>query len=353
MDGDEWVLSEDDAPAVTLIVPVLNEASDIAACLDAIRAQRYPRERLEVVVVDGESTDATVDIVRRAMAEDSRIRLLDNPERGMAHGLNVGIHAAGSEFVGAVSGHCALPDSYVRDVVGALERTGAWAVGGRIVRRGRSPLQRAIAAATSSPIGVGDSAHNYATSAGWVETVFPGFWRREVFDDVGLFDPTMIANEDNELSLRIRKAGGRIWYDPSIEIEYVPRDFLGPLFAQYRLYAKGKICVLRKHGGGLRWRHGVPGAFAAVVVAGAVTGARAPRLRVAWVSVIGAYAALVVIAGLRLSDRDVPWWQVARALVTLHVAYGIGTWQGLLQWLFVPVAAPAIRPVTDQRRMSS
>ena len=332
---------------------MLNEASDIAACLEAIRAQRYPTGRLEVLVLDGQSTDATVDVVRRAMAEDPRIRLLDNPERGMAHALNVGIRAAGSEFVGVVSGHCALPDTYVRHMVEALERTGAWAVGGRIVRRGNSPLQRAIAAATSNPIGVGDSAHNYAASAGWVETVFPGFWPREVFDHVGLFDPTMIANEDNELSLRIRKAGGRIWYDPSIEIGYVPRACLRQLFGQYRLYAKGKTCVLRRHRGGLRWRHGVPGAFVAVVVAGGVMGVRVRSLRVAWVSVTGAYAALVVIAGLRLSDRDVPWWQVARALVTLHVAYGIGTWQGLLQWRSLPVAAPASRPFSDQRRMSS
>jgi succinoglycan biosynthesis protein ExoA len=335
--------AEDDAPTVTLIVPVFNEASHIAACLDAIRAQRYPGDRLDIVVLDGQSTDATVDIVRRAMAEDPRIRLLENPEGGMAAGLNVGIRAARSEFVGAVSGHCALPDTYVSQMVDALERTGAWAVGGRIARRGRSPLQRAIAAATSSPIGVGDSAHNYAATAGWVETVFPGFWPRAVFDHVGLFDPTMIANEDNELSLRICKAGGRIWYDPSIEIEYAPRAGLRQLFEQYRRYAKGKLCVLRKHRGGLRWRHGVPGAFVAVVVAGGVIGVRAPRVRVAWVSLTAGYAALVVIAGLRLSERDVPWWQVARALVTLHAAYGIGTWQGLLEW----------RSSGDQRRMSS
>ena len=243
--------SSDGRPTVSLVLPIRNEEAHIAACFEGIREQTYPADLLELIVVDGESTDRTMAIVAKEAAGNSRVRLIPNPARTAPAGLNLGIEAATGEYVGVVSGHSVLSPDYVARALRASIATGAWSVGGTIVRRAESPMQRAIGLATSSRIGVGDSMHNYAARAGWVETVFPGFWRRELFDRVGQFDPAMIANEDNEFSLRIRKAGGRIWYDPEIRVEYVPRATLDGLFHQYRLYGLGKVRVLRKHGGGL------------------------------------------------------------------------------------------------------
>jgi hypothetical protein len=193
-------------------------------------------------------------------------------------------------------------------------------------------MQTAIALATSSRIGVGDSRHNYAARAGWVETVFPGFWRLELFEHIGLFDPDMVANEDNEFSLRIRRAGGSIWYDPGIRVEYSPRATLWGLFQQYRLYGLGKMRVLRKHRGGLRWRHLVPAAWVAILVLGAVASVLVRPLVVPWLFGVAAYAVAITIAGLRLGRPDVQWWRITAALATLHLAYGIGTWHGLATW---------------------
>lgn len=319
-------------PRVTLVIPVRNEASHIRACLESVRQQSYPAEHLEILVVDGDSTDATAALVRDAEAADPRVRLVENPSRTMPTGLNLGIREATGDLIGVVSGHSVLAPDYVERAVDAIETTEAWSVGGRIVRRTHGPMHRAIAIGTSSPVGVGDSSHNYATEAGWVETVFPGFWPRQTFDRVGTFDPAMVANEDNELSYRIRRAGGGIWYDPAITVEYVPRSTIGGLFHQYRRYALGKVRVFRKHRGGLRWRHLVPAAWLAFLVAGGVLAVFVPAARLIWAVVVAAYLVAVLVASVRLAEHGVAWWRVALALLTLHIAYGIGTWQGVLTW---------------------
>ena len=317
---------------MSLVVPVRNEEAHIAACLEAIREQTYPADLLEVIVMDGESSDRTATVVANVAAVDRRIKLVPNPERTMSAGLNLGIRLASGDYVGAVSGHSVLSRDYVARVVQAALETGAWSVGGTIVRTAGSPMQRAIALATSSRVGVGDSLHNFATKSGWAETVFPGFWRRELFDQIGMFDPTMIANEDNELSLRIREAGGRIWYDPEIRVEYVPRATLGGLFRQYRMYGLGKMRVLGKHRGGLRWRHVVPAAWVAFLIVGGglslAFGFTAPF----WLAGLATYTTTVVVAALRLHRGSAGWWRIAAAFATLHVAYGLGTWQGLITW---------------------
>lgn len=319
-------------PFVTLVVPVRNEEAHIGACLDAIAAQDYPADHIEVLVVDGASTDSTSRLVTAAMQADQRIRTLPNPDLVMPTGLNIGIEAANGEYVGVVSGHSVVPPDYVTRAVAAMETSGAWSVGGRIVRQAHSPMQAAIALATSSRVGVGDSVHNYGSQVGWVETVFPGFWRRELFERVGLFDPAMIANEDNELSLRIHRAGGRIWYDPAIRVEYVPRASLGGLFRQYRRYALGKMRVLRKHRSGLRWRHAVPALWVAIIVLGAVAAAFVRELAPIWLFGVVTYLATVIVTAVRLGRHHVSWWRITLALATIHVGYGIGTWQGLASW---------------------
>ena len=320
-------------PLVTLVVPVRNEAARLDACLASLTAQTYPRDRLEILVVDGESTDDTVARASEWAARDPRIRLLRNAEHLMPAGLNLGIGQASGSIVGVISGHSQVEPEYVERSVDALNSTRAWSVGGRIRREGDTPMQAAIAAATASPLGVGDSRHNYATEAGWVDTVFPGMWPREVFDRIGLFDTAMVANEDNELSHRIRLAGGRIWYDPAIVVTYHPRATLSGLFDQYRRYGLGKVLVFRKHRGGLSWRHAVPALWLAWLVGGPVVAVGwRPALWV-WGTGVGLYAVAIAAGAVSLQRPSVPSWRIALALVTLHLAYGIGTWQGIFRAL--------------------
>lgn len=319
-------------PFVTLIVAVRNEAPYIGACLAALMAQDYPQDRLEIIVADGQSDDETPLLVAEFAARDPRIRQVPNPDRAMAAGLNRGIAEAKGEVIGVISGHSVVAPDYLKRVVPNLARTGAWSTGGAIVRTAGSRLQRAIAAATSSPIGVGDARHNYGTQPGWTDSVFPGIWPRRTFDAVGLFDTTMPFNEDNELSLRIRKAGGRIWYDPEVRVRYVPRGSLRALFRQYRNYARGRVRVFRKHRAGLSWRHFPPPALVLWTALGGLAAILWPAFGLAWLVTMAAYL-LAVLVGSIAAAKGANVGLVALAVVTMHVGYGIGIIQGGIDWV--------------------
>ena len=317
-------------PRVTLVVPVRNEGARLDDCLGTLSSQTYPAHLLEILVVDGASGDDTAARASAWAQRDGRIRVMQNPDRAMPAGLNLGIRHSSGAVVGVISGHSGVGPDYVERCIAALRQTNAWCVGGRIERVAETPMQHAIAVATSSPLGVGDARHNYATTAEWVDTVFPGMWPREVFDRIGLFDVAMTANEDNELSHRIRGAGGRIWYDPSIVIRYHPRATLSGLFSQYRRYGLGKVLVFRKHHGAVSWRHAVPGLWVTWLVAGLALGAAWPPLLPIWAAGIGLYLLVIAVGSFRLARGGVSALRVGAALATLHLAYGFGLWQGLL-----------------------
>ena len=312
---------------VTVVVAALNEEHHIAACLEALAGQDYPAHRLEVIVADGGSTDRTRDLVSAAATRDRRIRLIENPKRIAASGFNAGIAAGRGEVVGIMSAHAVPARDYVSRAVEALRTTGADAVGGRIIRLAQSPRQRAIAAATSSPFGVGNSRHNYADQAQLAETVFPGMWPRSVLDRIGPFDEELVRNQDDELSYRIRRAGGRIWYEPAIQVAYVPRDSIGALFSQYRQYGFWRIRVLRKHPEALQVRQLIPPLWVASLLLGLVGAAMGSRLRFLLVPSIGAYLAIMVATlGRGQPAQDGPLRVIAAA--SMHLGYGLGMLHG-------------------------
>jgi succinoglycan biosynthesis protein ExoA len=316
-----------------MVVPVRNEATHIDTCLAALVDQTYPANLVEILVVDGMSTDDTVSRVKRWIERDERVRLIENPARIMPSGLNLAIEASSADVIGVVSGHSTVRRDYIQRVIHTLRRTGAWCVGCGIRRRATTPRQRAIARATSSPIGVGDAVHNYAREAGWVESVFPGMWPRWVFERVGLFDPAMTYNEDNEFSYRIRMAGGRIWYEPSIMVDYVPRGSLRGAFQQYRRYARGRVAVFRKHGGGLGWRHLVPPAWVAWLAVAPVVGLWWSQAWVLLAISVLAYLGIVLAAAARnrVAGDSLPL--TVASFAAIHAGYGLGIIQGLIDWI--------------------
>jgi len=330
----------DDLPMVSLIVPVRNEEHHIGRCLESVLVQEYPEARLEVIVVDGASADGTREVAATIAGGRAGWQVLDNPRRALIPGMNLGIQRAGGEYIGYVNGHSQLPPDYVRRMVGLAKRHGAWSVGGRIDRVSETPTRAAFAAVMSHPLGVGDSRHNYATTAGPAETVFPGFWPRWVFERVGLFDERMTANEDNELSHRIRMAGGLIWYDPSVVIRYHPRASFGASFRQLHGYGSGKVKVWRIHPSALRPRQLVPAAWVAFVGIGLLATALRPALLPLYAAGNCAYAAITAVASVQLSGGRIgAALRTWGAFATVHAAYGIGTWRGLLGW-----AITLIRP---------
>ena len=324
-------------PRVTVIMPIRNEASFIERSLGAVLAQDYPADRLEVLVADGLSTDKTREVVAELARRhpDIAVAVVDNPGRIVPTGMNACLRRASGEVIVRVDGHTIVEPDYVRRCVDALERTGADCAGGRMDPVSESGFGRAVALATASPFGVGGARFHYSSTEEWVDTVYMGAWRREVFDRVGRFDEEMVRNQDDELSYRIRARGGRVLLDPSIRSAYYPRSTLRSLWRQYFQYGYWKVRVLQKHALQMRARQFAPPAF---VVALAALAAFAPFAAAgrAWLAgLVGVYLtanlAASAWAARRADARSAPWLPVVFAV--LHVSYGAGFLAGLARFL--------------------
>src|SRR6185312_682508 len=209
-----------DRPSVTVIMPIRNEAAFIARSLGAVLDQDYPADRMQVLVADGMSDDAT-----RAIVEE----IADNPGGVVPTGFNAALSRARGEIIVRVDGHTIIADDYVSACVTALGESGADTVGGRMDAQGRGRIGEVIALATSSRFGVGNAQFHYASGEHWVDSVYMGAWRREVFDRVGGFDPEMVRNQDDEFNYRLRAAGGRILLTDRIRSRYYSRASLRTL----------------------------------------------------------------------------------------------------------------------------
>ncbi|MFN8092480.1 MAG: glycosyltransferase family 2 protein [Vicinamibacteria bacterium] len=315
-------------PLVTIAMPCLDEAGHIEACLRSVQAQTYPRDRVEILVADGGSTDGTREILARLAAEDPRIRVVDNPDRYQAPGLNRLLERAKGEVFVRMDVHCEYAPDYVAKCVEVLERTGADNVGGAQRCRGRTEFEKAVCAALSSPLGMGGAAYRSPDNEGFVDTVFLGAFRQEALVRLGGWDPRAITNEDAELNQRLVESGGRIYLSREIVVHYTPRGSFPALARQYFRYGQGRARTLRKHGRFLTLRPALP--FLALCTA---------LLLVALLPWTNAalYAAALAAASVLGESIRVGWKGgvrrvalVAAAFPTIVLAHGTGFGAGLL-----------------------
>src|SRR5574341_834515 len=259
-------------PMVTVIVPCRNEERFIAGCLDSILASTYPREALEVLVVDGRSDDGTRPILADYVARHPAVRMLDNLRRIQPVALNIGIGAARGEILVRMDAHVVYPPNYISDLVAALLETGADNVGGVLVTvpANQTAMARAIAVGMSHPFGVGNSLFRIGVSKPrWVDTVAFFCCRRETFERVGLFDEEAL-DEDSEFNARLIQRGGRILLVPNVVCHYYARSSLRQVARMAYQYGYSKPFVNRKLGLAMTLRQLVPPAFVLAVAGAAI-----------------------------------------------------------------------------------
>ncbi|HEY7543362.1 MAG TPA: glycosyltransferase family 2 protein, partial [Blastocatellia bacterium] len=216
----------DGKPFVTVIMPIRNEAGFITRSLGAALGQDYPGDRMEVIIADGMSTDATREVIAQLSEAHPRIavRIVDNPEKIVPTGFNRALEQAKGDVIVRVDGHTIIASDYVRQCVAALERTGADNVGGRMEAVTHGRFGKAVAIATSSPFGVGGARFHYSNQEEYVDTVYMGAWPRSVFERVGLFDEEQVRNQDDEFNYRLLSHGGKILLTPQIKSKYYNRS---------------------------------------------------------------------------------------------------------------------------------
>lgn len=332
------------APAVSVIVPCRNERPHLAAFLREVLGQRDVAGGFEVLVADGGSTDGSREFLAAAAASDPRITLIDNPAGTVSPGLNAAIRAARGAIIARMDVHTRYADDYLATCVAVLAATGAANVGGPARTAAAGFLPRAIAAAYASPFAVGGARFHDPDYAGEVDTVPYGCWRRATLVASGGFDEALVRNQDDELNLRLRRAGGVIWQSPAIRSWYHPRGSLRALFRQYFQYGFWKVHVIRKHRLPASWRHLVPGTAVAAGLALSVAAPWSAPAALALALAVAAWLALAVPAGV-LAARAAGDLRLAAVLPVVfavyHAAYGLGFLRGLWAAGRGPAAAPA------------
>jgi glycosyltransferase involved in cell wall biosynthesis len=245
------------SPAISVILPVLNEEPHLAESVSAILAQDY-KGSFEIILALGPSRDQTNVIAEDLAQRDSRIKLVMNPTGKTAAGLNLAIAASKSPVIVRVDGHAKIPNNYLSLAVTILHESGAVNVGGVMAAEGITKFEIAVSRAMRSPLGVGASRFHIGGKAGEVDTVYLGAFRREAINAVGGFDERYTRAQDWELNHRLRKNGGKIYFDPRLQVTYRPRPSLRKLAKQYFQYGRWRRVVSRSHPGTVNLRYLAP-----------------------------------------------------------------------------------------------
>lgn len=245
------------SPAISVILPVLNEEAHLEESVTAILSQDY-LGIFEVILALGPSRDRTDEIAKTLAAGDNRVKLVSNPTGKTAAGLNLAIATSNSPVIVRVDGHAKIPNNYLSLAVEILQKSGAVNVGGVMAAEGVTKFEIAVARAMRSPLGVGASRFHTGGIAGEVDTVYLGAFRREAISAVGGFDERYTRAQDWELNHRLRKNGGKIFFDPRLQVTYRPRPNLKKLAKQYFQYGRWRRVVSRSHPGTINLRYLAP-----------------------------------------------------------------------------------------------
>lgn len=325
------------AEPVSVVMPVRNEERYLAESVSRILAQDYDGE-LELVIALGPSRDRTGEVASRLAEQDRRIRVVDNPTGQIPAAINIAIAASKHAVIVRVDGHAMLPDGYIRTAVATLLQTGAVNVGGVMAAEGVTPFQQAVAWAMTSPFGVGAATNHTGGEPGPADTAYMGVFRREAVEQAGGYNEQLRVAEDWELNLRLRQAGGLVWFQPAMRVTYRPRTTVRELARQYFRYGRWRRVVARQHAGTINLRYLAPPLAVSAVAAGSLIGlaglvALAAGAAGGWPALltIGFAAPVCYLAGILAvsarASRQVSPRVAARlpiTLVTMHMCWGSG-----------------------------
>ena len=333
-------------PLVTVIVPCRNEEKFIAKCLASIIALDYPRESLEVIVVDGLSNDSTRCIIYDFVKSHNFVKLFDNPNRVTPFALNIGIKNATGEFVVWMSAHNEYSRDHIRKCIKYMREFNADAVGGviRTIPRVDTFIGRVICNVLSHKFGVGDSSHKIgSTNPVWADTAFGVCYKRELFDKVGLFNERLSRGQDMEFAMRLKRAGYKTLLCPDIVSFYYARsdlksfirhNFLNGIWAIYPFKLSKYIPV--------SFRHLVPLFFVLTLMILFILTVIAAILGLASLAVVisillffvcAAYLILAIYYSMQNAIKYAALgylFAMPLIFLVLHLSYGLGSFWGLV-----------------------
>ena len=308
------------SPAISVILPVLNEEPHLAESVSAVLSQDYVSP-LEIILALGPSSDQTNVIAESLAQRDSRIKLVMNPTGKTAAGLNLAIAASNSPVIIRVDGHAKIPSNYLSLAVSILRESGAVNVGGVMAAEGVTKFEIAVARAMRSPLGVGSSRFHTGGKAGEVDTVYLGAFRREAINAVGGFDERYTRAQDWELNHRLRKNGGKIYFDPRLQVTYRPRPNLKKLAKQYFQYGRWRRVVSRSHPGTVNFRYLAPPFTLIGTLTSLILGL---LLHSIFFLPAAVYGIFMFISSILIAKSFREFFSLLSIIPTMHFAWGAG-----------------------------
>ena len=308
------------SPAISVILPVLNEEPHLAESVTAILSQNYEGP-FEIILALGPSRDQTNAIADELAARDSRIKLVMNPSGKTAAGLNLAIAASENPVIVRVDGHAKIPNDYFSIAVSVLRESGAVNVGGVMAAEGITKFEIAVSRAMRSPLGVGSSRFHTGGKAGEVDTVYLGAFRREAINAVGGFDERYTRAQDWELNHRLRKSGGKIYFDPRLQVTYRPRPNLSKLAKQYFQYGRWRRVVSRSHPGTVNLRYLAPPLTLIGTLTSLILGL---LLHPIFFLPAAVYGIFILISSILIAKSIREFFSLLAIIPTMHFAWGAG-----------------------------
>ena len=324
---------------VSVICPLFNEEKFIEGCITSILEQDYPQDKLEVLFVDGRSTDHTADIVKQYAEKYPFIKLLDNPERVVPYALNRGLEVATGEVIMRIDGHCTYPTNYISELVRYLYELNADNVGGvwNTQPAKDTAICHAIALASSHPFGVGGSMHKIGASRIIeTDTVPFGCYKREVFEKTGQFDTDLVRNQDDEFNGRLQNLGGKIYLIPQVIINYTARDSIRKMRHMYYQYGLYKPLVNKKLGSPATIRQFFPLGFLLGLVFGAIASCFSTTILYIYAALLLLYLFIGIVVGGMGAVRARKFAVMPLmpyVFLNIHLSYGFGYLKGIFKVL--------------------
>jgi succinoglycan biosynthesis protein ExoA len=319
-------------PAVSVIIPVLNEERFLKQSVQAILNQNYSGQ-LEIILALGPSKDQT-DVIAQELAKDQRIKLVENPSGKTAAALNNAIKNSNFDIIVRLDGHAIVDSNYIKNAVETLVESGADNVGGLMKAEGTNAFEKSVAAAMTSKFGVGNAPFHVGGKSGEVDTVYLGTFRKSALERVGYFDESFIRAQDWEMNYRIRKTGGRIWFNPDLVVSYRPRKNILQLAKQYFEYGQWRKQVTKTYPETVSMRYLAPPITVSGLIAGFIMILFSKILDISWLQVGWlapiVYLSVIVLAFLTIGSKLGLLSRLYLLLVlpTMHLSWGVGFLKG-------------------------
>jgi len=338
---------------VTVVVPIRNEKANIAECIHAIYASELPEGwQLYVVCVDGQSDDGTLDILHQLQQRYPSIEIISNHRKITPVAFNLGVqHAQQSDYIQRVDARQIISPNYIHQAVVHMQGDATiWCVGGRMNNVYQNATGKTIASATASSLGMGFGNSRVSTKSMFVDTVHTPIYPKWVFDKVGLFDESLIRNQDDDFNFRVAQAGGKIYLDTSIWTNYYVRGSYRHLWKQFFQYGYWKVYVNKKHKTFTTIRQLVPPLFTAYLMVFLLGWLISPLVALASSVPLIIYLFAVGITSAIIASRNpaINFFNSAKTFFILHLSYGFGYLNGVFDF-FILRKKPAEKHTTLSR----